>query len=35
MSIPKVIMLNDRQGKVDDILKEGDKITIFPPVGGG
>ena len=32
---PKVILLNDRQGRLDDILNEGDKITVFPPVGGG
>ena len=32
---PKVILLNDRQGKLDDILKEGDTITVVPPVGGG
>jgi len=32
---PKVILLNDRQGKLDDILKDGDKVSVFPPVGGG
>lgn len=32
---PKVILLNDRQGKLDDVLNEGDTITVFPPVGGG
>jgi sulfur carrier protein ThiS len=33
--IPKVILLNDRQGRLDDILKEGDAVTVVPPVGGG
>jgi sulfur-carrier protein len=33
--MPKVIMLNERQGRLDDILKDGDKVSVFPPVGGG
>jgi len=33
--IPKVILHNDRQGRLDDILNEGDVVTIVPPVGGG
>lgn len=33
--IPKVILLNDRQGRLDNILNEGDAVTIVPPVGGG
>jgi len=32
---PKVILLNDRQGKLDDPLADGDRVTVFPPVGGG
>ena len=35
LDIPKVIMLNKKQGKLEDQLKEGDRITVFPPVGGG
>ena len=32
---PKVILLNQRQAAPEDTLKEGDRVTIFPPVGGG
>jgi sulfur carrier protein ThiS len=32
---PKVVMLNDRHGTLQDVLKEGDRVTVFPPVGGG
>ncbi len=35
LDMPKVIMLNEKQGNLDDDLKEGDRITVFPPVGGG
>ena len=35
LDIPKVIMLNQKQGKLEDNLKDGDRITVFPPVGGG
>ena len=35
LDIPKVIMLNQKQGKLEDHLDEGDRITVFPPVGGG
>ena len=35
LDMPKVIMLNDKQGKLEDNLKDGDRITVFPPVGGG
>ncbi len=35
LDLPKVIMLNEKQGKLDDQLKDGDRVTIFPPVGGG
>ncbi len=33
--MPKVIMLNDRQGTLDDPVAHGDRVTVFPPVGGG
>ncbi len=33
--MPKVIMLNDRQGAMDGEVAPGDRMTIFPPVGGG
>ena len=35
LDTPKVIMLNDRQGTLEDALKTGDRVTVFPPVGGG
>ena len=35
LDTPKVIMLNDRQGTLEDVLKAGDRVTVFPPVGGG
>ncbi len=35
LDMPKVIMLNEKQGKLEDKLKDGDRVTIFPPVGGG
>ncbi len=33
--MPKVIMKNDRQGNLDSSLSPGDRVTVFPPVGGG
>jgi len=33
--IPKIILVNGIHGKKDQILKEGDVLSIFPPVAGG
>lgn len=33
--IPKIILVNGIHGKNDQILKEGDVVSIFPPVAGG
>ena len=33
--IPKIIMINSRQGSIDDEVGPLDRVTIFPPVGGG
>ena len=33
--IPKIILVNGIHGKVDQVLKEGDVVSIFPPVAGG
>ncbi len=33
--IPKIILVNGVHGKEDQILKEGDVLSIFPPVAGG
>ena len=35
LDMPKVILLNQKQGKLEDNLKDGDRIAVFPPVGGG
>ena len=31
----KIIFLNGRHAKGDEILKEGDRVGVFPPVAGG
>ena len=33
--IPKIILLNGVHAKKDQILKDGDVLSIFPPVAGG
>ena len=33
--IPKIILVNGIHGKMEQILKEGDVVSIFPPVAGG
>jgi sulfur-carrier protein len=33
--IPKIILVNGIHGKYDQVLKEGDVVSIFPPVAGG
>jgi molybdopterin converting factor small subunit len=33
--IPKIILINGIHGKKDQILKDGDILSIFPPVAGG
>lgn len=33
--IPKIILLNGLSGTIDQTLKEGDELSIFPPVAGG
>jgi molybdopterin converting factor small subunit len=35
IEMPKIIMINNRYGDLQDHLKEGDEITIFPPLCGG
>lgn len=32
---PKIILINGVHGKEDDPLKEGDVLSVFPPVAGG
>ena len=31
----KLIFINGVKGDLDSILKDGDRVGIFPPVGGG
>ena len=33
--IPKIILVNGIHGRMDQVLKEGDVVSIFPPVAGG
>ena len=33
--IPKIILINGVHGKKEQSLKDGDVVTIFPPVAGG
>ncbi|APH15497.1 thiS family protein [Clostridium sporogenes] len=30
-----ILLINGRDGKVDILLKDGDVVSLFPPVGGG
>lgn len=30
-----ILLINGRDGKLDDILKDNDVLSLFPPVGGG
>ena len=31
----KIVMINGRQRKAGDLLRDGDRIAFFPAVGGG
>jgi molybdopterin converting factor small subunit len=33
--MPKIILVNGIHGKKDQVLKEGDVLSVFPPVAGG
>jgi sulfur carrier protein len=33
--IPKIILVNGIHGKEDQMVKDGDVVSIFPPVAGG
>lgn len=33
--IPKIILVNGVHGKKEQVLKDGDVVSIFPPVAGG
>jgi sulfur carrier protein len=32
---PKIILVNGVHGKKEQVLKEGDVLSVFPPVAGG
>jgi sulfur carrier protein ThiS len=32
---PKIIFRNGIHAKPDDVIKDGDRIAVFPPVAGG
>ncbi len=31
----KLIFINNKKGEKDSVLRDGDRVGIFPPVGGG
>ncbi len=33
--MPKIILVNGVHGKKDQVLKDGDVVSVFPPVAGG
>jgi molybdopterin converting factor small subunit len=33
--IPKIILVNGRNGSLTQTVKPGDELSIFPPVAGG
>ena len=33
--IPKIIIVNGLQKGADEFLKDGDTLSVFPPVAGG
>jgi molybdopterin converting factor small subunit len=33
--MPKIILVNGIHGKKDQVLKDGDVLSVFPPVAGG
>jgi len=33
--MPKIILVNGIHGKKEQVLKEGDVLSVFPPVAGG
>jgi sulfur-carrier protein len=32
---PKIVFLNGRHAEAGDILRDGDRIAVFPPIAGG
>jgi len=35
LEVPKIIFLNGLHAGFDDVLKNGDRLAVFPPIAGG
>jgi sulfur-carrier protein len=35
LDVPKIIFLNGLHAAFDDVLKNGDRLAVFPPIAGG
>ncbi|MGO9570450.1 MAG: MoaD/ThiS family protein [Desulfomonilaceae bacterium] len=35
LEVPKIIFLNGIHAGLDDVLKNGDRLAVFPPIAGG
>lgn len=35
LEIPKIIFLNGIHAGLDDVIKNGDRLAVFPPIAGG
>jgi molybdopterin synthase sulfur carrier subunit len=35
LEVPKIIFLNGLHSGFDDVLKNGDRLAVFPPIAGG
>ena len=33
--IPKIVLINDQQKTMETTLKQGDTLSVFPPIAGG
>jgi len=32
---PKIMFVNGVHAKLDDVLEDGDRLAVFPPIAGG
>jgi molybdopterin synthase sulfur carrier subunit len=35
LELPKIIFLNGIHASLDDVVKNGDRLAVFPPIAGG
>jgi sulfur-carrier protein len=35
LDVPKIIFLNGIHASLDDVVKNGDRLAVFPPIAGG